>query len=420
MRTKTKKMLAVCLCGALAFGSLCGCGNANEKNKVVFSEEESKQIQNENVKEIADFSYDSLRAVEELEDGSVVYSPLGFYLGMALLEEGSAGATNQELSDLLGTMESEEREKTAAWFLQTLEADLKETTTDLNFADSIWCDEGLVVDKEYLKRVQQYYRALVVKQDMEETQGLKRVNKWVSKATEEHITNVLEELPKDTKMMMIQAADLDALWKNPFRKAMTEAQPFYKEDHSATELPFMQESVPDASYLTWEQGEGILLPYEDGKLAMTVLMPKEGISVDSMLDQMSAEQMAELLKEVKPTAVNLALPRFEVKNDLDLSEVAKAMGIRQAFDEKQADFSGIGAYEDNSKLFLNRILQSSAITVTETGLRNHEAEGEELTSTEVNPSDKIQELCFNRPFVYLVIDQDTQVPILAGVYRGEE
>lgn len=420
MRTKTKKIVAACLCGALAFGGLTGCGNANEKNKVVFSEEQTSEIKDQNLKEVADFSYRSLRALTEQEAGSVVYSPVGLYLGISLLEEGSVGKANQELSKMLGAMSSEDRQLTAAWFLQNLEANLKETTTDLNFADSIWCDEGLVVDKEYLKRVQQYYRALVVKQDMEETQGLKRVNKWISKATEEHITNILKEIPKDTKMMMIQAADLDALWKNPFRKNNTENQPFYTSNGTAAELPFMREVMSKETYLSFAEGTGIVLPFEDGNLSMTLLLPKEGSNVETLLASLSADKMGEILKGGAPAVVDLALPRFEVKNNLELTDTVKAMGLSQIFDEKNADLSGIGAYEDNTNLYVTDILHSSVISVTETGLRNHEAKDEELKSEDPKQAEEAEELCFNRPFVYLILDESNQVPILAGIYDGNK
>ena len=105
---------------------------------------------------------------------------------------------------------------------------------------------------------------------------------------------------------------------------------------------------------------------------------------------------------------------------MDLSELCKVMGLEIAFDAQNADFSGIGEAANGSNLFIGRVLQDCMLEVGEDGTKAAAATVVEVRMTSARPDPSmLVNLSFNRPFVYLVIDNETQIPLFTGIYQGE-
>lgn len=90
------------------------------------------------------------------------------------------------------------------------------------------------------------------------------------------------------------------------------------------------------------------------------------------------------------------------------------MGITDAFDRAAADFSGIGSY-GNQRLVISQVLHKTYLEVDETGTKAGAATAVELapTSSPIE-SEETRRVYLNRPFVYLVIDCQTKLPLFLG------
>lgn len=75
------------------------------------------------------------------------------------------------------------------------------------------------------------------------------------------------------------------------------------------------------------------------------------------------------------------MPKFEAEYDIEMSDIMKSLGVVRAFDEGEAEFKGIG------------------------------------TSDSGAPVDEIKEVYLVRPFIYLLMDCETDVPLFIGVMR---
>src|SRR5690606_35815437 len=85
----------------------------------------------------------------------------------------------------------------------------------------------------------------------------------------------------------------------------------------------------------------ITLPYGNGQFEMTVLLPKEGNSVNDLLDGLTAAQWADLKEHMQNQLVNIELPRFSIPAyEIKLNNILKAMGMESAF-LAGADFSNL-------------------------------------------------------------------------------
>lgn len=415
---KTRKWVAACLCGALLLTGLTGCGKQPQQ-EINFVTVEDGVVQMEQTAELADWSYDLLRQMTALQQEDVLLSPVSAWLALSMTGQGAAGDTAQAFEDFFHDVTPEQQRQIAAWYLQGLEKSL-DGTTQIKLANSVWCDDEITINTEFIQQLQAYYRALVMQQDLQEEDAVKRVNGWIEKATDGQIPHILQEIDADAVMLLVNGLSLDAAWQQPFESTDTYTEPFYTATGVEQRMEFLHQRYAQADYLQWETGQGIVLPYTDGRLALVALLPAESSSCDAVVQQLSADWMQQLLAQKLPQrSVQLALPKFTMESELNLNEVCQAMGLAVAFDGEQADFSKLGTSEKGN-IAIGRVLQNCRLTVAEEGTQAAAATVVEMRSEGAleSPADEVV-LTLNRPFVYLIFDQEAQLPLFLGIYQGQ-
>lgn len=83
---------------------------------------------------------------------------------------------------------------------------------------------GVTVIKDYESNLREYYNSTVDELDFENGESLARsiINRWVSKQTRGQIPKLLEQpLPSYTKLLLVNALALKAMWKNSFDPQVT-------------------------------------------------------------------------------------------------------------------------------------------------------------------------------------------------------
>lgn len=416
MRMK-ERLAAGCLCVVLLLG-LPGCSQQSApQQEINFVTVEDGSIQREQMMQLADFSYVLLQQTARLQDNNLLVSPLSAWLALSMTGQGAAGDTAQAFQSFFQDSDQQQQRLLAAWVMQKV--GLEQGTARLKLANSIWYDDEISVCDDFLQTVQQYYQAQVKMVDLQDAGAVQAVNAWIANATEQRILHMLEEIDDDAVLLLINALTLDAQWQSPFDSTNTYEQPFYCADGTEKRLSFMHQQYEHGIYLQWQQGAGIVLPYDDSNLVLVALLPTEVSNYRQLLEQLSADWVEQLLSSGEACVVQLALPRFEMNSVLQLNDVCKAMGLGIAFDEQWADFSNMGS-SPNGNVFIGRVLQNCQLRLDELGTQAAAATVVELKRESiVEVSENVVELQFDRPFVYLVLDRESQFPLFAGVYQGE-
>ena len=103
-----------------------------------------------------------------------------------------------------------------------------------------------------------------------------------------------------------------------------------------------------------------------------------------------------------------------------MSKILKTMGITDAFDGARADFSGIGSSTEGN-LYISRILHKAFIAVDEKGTKAGAATvvAVEATSALIDPVE-IKTVYLDRPFLYMLIDCETNLPVFIGTVMDIE
>lgn len=416
MKKRLIKLIALVMCAAMLTGCAASGGVKNLTDGVNAADVTLPEVTDYTM--IGDLGAGLMRYAAAQDAENPVLSPLSAYLCLAMLMPGANENTKAEFEKILG----------ADWdYVSALAADiaaqLEKTggSTKLDLANSIWTDDDkAVIEEEWLKTVKAYFGPDIYSADLPSDGALKAINKWVNDKTNGMIPKLHDEnYDKDTIMVLLNALYMKAEWAHKFDAESTYDREFTKADGSAVTVPFMNMYEAYESYIKTEDAEGIMLPYDDGRLAFIALKPDSG-DARGYAASLTGAKLKELIAAAKAdTFVTVNMPKFSTGYSVYLTDALKAMGMTDAFDPFLADLSGAGRGVDGP-LYISYVFQRVKVDVDEEGT---EAAAVTEIATEEScalPAEEPIVLTFDKPFVYAIVDTETGVPLFAGVMENPE
>ena len=240
---------------------------------------------------------------------------------------------------------------------------------------------------------------------------LKKINKWVEKNTDGMIEEILNEIPDDVVMYLINALAFEAEWEEIYKTIQIRDGKFALANGIQQDVEYMYSE--ENLYLEDEKATGFVKYYKDKKYAFAALLPNEGVSVSEYVADMSGGSLKELLDNPQEVQVNASIPKFDVEYDVLLNDILKVMGMKDVFNGSKADLSGIGTHTTGN-LFVSRVIHKTHMQVDEKGTKAGAVTVVEvkLESAMEMPESKMVRL--DRPFIYMIIDCETNQPIFMG------
>ncbi len=354
----------------------------------------------------ADFG---LRLFKKCADGvneNVLVSPLSVLSALSMTANGAKGETLAQMERTLGMSRDELNE-----FYRNYAALLPSGNKyKLDQANSIWfkSDAGFAVNGDFLQTNADYFGAEIYKAAFDEG-TLKDINNWVKDKTRGMIPAILNEIPAEVKMYLINALAFDAEWEALYYKEAVRPGEFTLEDGTQRSVEFMYSG--EAEYLKGEGFTGFKKYYKDRKYAFAALLPDEGTTVGELIASLDPAELMRALSEPEYCEVDAAIPKFESSYSDELSEALNAMGMTDVFDPSAADFGALGSSADGN-IFISRVLHKTYISVDEKGTKAAAVTAVEMP-TECEPAE-IRTVHLDRPFVYMLIDCETNLPFFIG------
>lgn len=362
-----------------------------------------------------DFSLDLLRAsVSEKPDENVLVSPLSTLSALALAENGADGKTLSQMEQVTGMDVDELTDMLQA------QAQLGEKDQGpLSLANSIWLrdTDGLSVKDTFLDDCGGRLGAQVFSAPFDGS-TVSDVNAWVGDKTHGMIPSMISEIPDQAQLLLINALAFEGAWEEPFDSESIEPDVFTCEGGTEQDVEMMRST--ESTFLENDLATGFAKPYEDYGYAFVGLLPKEGVSVGELVGSLDGAMLRELLTPVYGTRAEIGLPRFTATYESDLSGALAGLGMADAFDPERADFSRVGSSEAGP-LYIGEVLHKTYVDVNEEGTRAAAATVVALESGSSAPGGptETREVILDRPFVYLIVDQLTGMPVFAGTFMGE-
>jgi len=341
---------------------------------------------------------------------NTLISPLSVLYALSMTANGADGQTLAQMEEALG-MDSEDLNCYMLTYMDLLPI---AEEYKMHLANSVWFkdDPNFVVEQDFLQTNADYYGASIYKATFDE--GTKKdINNWVKEHTDGMIPEILDVIPEEAIMYLVNALAFEAQWDHIYEKTQVRGGFFTKEDGTQQDVQMMHSE--EHRYLEDDLATGFIKYYEDRRYAFVALLPNEGITVEQYVTSLSGNDLLDMLADPEDIMVITTIPIFETEYDIEMSEVLKEMGITDAFDWHVADFSKLGTYQaDGMNIFINRVLHRTFISVAEQGTKAGAATAVEMAAGGAMEMPEYKVVQLDRPFVYMLIDCETNLPFFIG------
>lgn len=337
-------------------------------------------------------------------DENTFLSPFSLLNSLAMTENGASGDTLLQMESAIGiplpSLNS---------FMYTYTNKLYTENNVLSFANSLWMSEGqeFKANRDFLKCCADWYDADIYQTEFDDA-ALDAMNAWVSENTGGTVNELITQFRQPEGLILLSTVLFDAQWETPFSEGSNQEGIFTREDGTEDSATFMR-STEDL-YFENDNCTGFLKLYRADGYAFAVLLPREGITVEELLNTTDGKALSALIVSASSTTVHISMPKFSAQDSTDMISSLMELGITDAFRGGIADLSGIGS----GHLYITDIFQDTFITVDEIGTRAVAASAiaEFPASARETLEEKWVEL--DRPFVYMILDRNTGTPIFLG------
>jgi serpin B len=332
------------------------------------------------------------------EKGNLVYSPVSVEGVVRMLAIGATSGTRDEMLKMISregatndSLENEQRD--LAKQLRTAKG------VDLTIADSIWTARGWSVKRDFAKSMKGLGASAEEVDFLAD--GADRINQWAAKQTHGRIDRIVEpsSFDKLTRLVVADAVYFKGKWLHRFSEKSTRETPFHVTPEKTVNAQIMWNSASDYGYRAADDYEVLTLPYIGGRIAMTVLLPKDATGMARVQKQIAEDGWDAMIGQTAAQEVVVGLPRFEMSASLDLNEPLQKLGMRTAF-VRGDRFTGIA----DEMLYLSEVKQKAWIKVDEEGTEAAAATIGIIRGAVARPTKR---MLIDRPFLFVVRDGST-------------
>lgn len=334
---------------------------------------------------------------------TTLVSPLSVLTALALVQNGAQGDTLAQLEQALGGLDRD----TLNAYMRAY-CDFLTESEELKIANSVWTDSSAEAKRAFLQKAVDSYSAQLFSAPLSDPKTVESINSWVKKNTDGMIPKIIEKADRYAVMMLVNAIAFDAKWETPYKRSDIEKLEFTSYSGSKKKTDFMCST--ENVYLKDGGTVGFMKPYKNGRFAFAALLPDENTGIDDYVASLSGDKLMKIFSSAKRgNEVNVKMPKFRAEYSAQLIDTLKKMGVKDAFDSKTADFSSL---IENRDAYIATVVHKTFIEVDENGTR---AAASTLVGADTMSLMEPYSVFLNRPFVYMIVDTETNLPLFIGV-----
>lgn len=349
---------------------------------------------------VADWSVSLFREGFTGQDNYLI-SPLSVLMALSMTANGAGGETLAQMENVWGIGLDDLNQNLHA------QSNLLQSG-DLHLANSIWLNQQIQMEvlPDFLKVNRDYYQAEVREEKFNrQTVGL--LNDWVNLHTQGMIQKIVDELAPDAVMYLVNVIAFDAQWEETYGEQQLREEIFegLREKGKAI-LMKSDENI----YLNIDGAVGFIKPYAENKFSFVGILPD---NLSEFIAEMDGGTLVKLLNSAKKAKVDAYLPQFTYDNSFDMTDLLCNMGMKDAFDAGRANFSKMARMQGNN-IYIDEVLHKTFIAVDELGTKAAAVTSVGMRVTSVVIDEERYEVKLNRPFIYLIVSNETNWPVFMG------
>ena len=431
-----KRTLALLLVCALGLGLLAGCSTGTDESlgpgcdgfpaappSQPWSNAEKLSVSpkgSEAVNEaLASFGLKLLQKTREADKQSPLVSPLSVALALSMTANGADGNTLAQFQEVLGGgVDLEELNAACAQYLSDYQGLLG--SSQCRIANSLWKDHSGGIYEDFVSKCRGYYSAQVYEAELSEPRIVDDLNGWVSDKTNKMIPQIIDQpFPEETACLLVNALYLKNSWLSEFDPLSTHTMDFHHAGGPDSQVEYLRKFDTQLSYLNGKGAQGVVLPYDDGRLAFVAILPDlypDSPDLGQWLNNLEGNSLSQLIINREDALfLSFAMPKFSAEWKGNLEDILPLLGLEDAFVPGTADFSSLG--DSPEGYYISQVIHATKIEVNEKGTEAAAATVVAAESGAAAPPQEGITLILDRPFLYGIVDLYTGVPLFLGTYE---
>jgi len=404
-----------------------------------------------------------MQARQMNDDRNTVVSPVGVQLALAAVNQGARGNTKRQINQLLDYGMPKNQNQNAYSALARVLKGQNSPDASSGKNVQIKTTTGVILGREtaqekFLNAIKKCFDGEVKRCDFrnQPQQCRQQINDWISSKTGQKSHPILSEqvMAKITRMIAVSTMQVKTNWGKQFRKSLktTQGQFFALGDQQPTTVKMLQ-AEGEFNYFEDSDLKMLGVQTQEKQLTTYIVLPKRRHGLNQVEKQrlQYGKQLQQLMEECDSSKQSLKvhLPYFQVAHQMDVKDTLRKMGIEDAFEGDQADFTGIqeehhdeqllkygkrqtGGLEDidveraarqhkqqQDHLHLNKILQQASIQIGEQGIdaasdhTQHSGKQKQTGRDEDEPREQ-HEFVADHAFVFMVKHNPSNQVLLIG------
>lgn len=345
-----------------------------------------------------DFTLKFIKNVNKNKLENYLVSPYSVEVALNMLKKGASGNTLEELNKVLS------------------KRNLKISNDNVKIANGIFIKDKYknTIKDSFTNNLKTSFNAEIL---YDEFTTPNVINNWVNNKTNGMINKILDDISPDFVLGLANAIAIDAKWESVFECISTTSETFNKVDGKKINVQMMHKTYQSGIKYLDGDTKGVVIPYQEN-LEFIGLLPDK--SVQEYISSLSKEKLDNILNSFKDISskerILLSLPRFSYSYDLkDFKDILVDMGIKDAFDSSNANFSNIISPEIE-ELYVSEAIHKTYIDLNEKGTKAAAVTYFGLDKNSASSTNKYKDIKieFNKPFIYMIRDTSSKEILFFG------
>ena len=346
-------------------------------------------------------------------DGNVMISPASIMMALDMVAAGAKEDSLRQLTDLFAVGQGPLSQQAYAASLMDKINNAKDV--DFSCANAVWNNSlllGDMVNTEYVDYIRETFLAEYTVTDFN-NKTCDEINGWIYDHTDKKIKNMIEDLDRDTVMVLVNAITFDGKWEEPYEKDNVKDGDFTAANGKVQKATFLN----DTSYIYFEtdKATGFTKNYKGGEYAFLAILPKDAsVSANEFAKSFTSKDYEDFISSrTTEYTVYSKMPEFKSDFKLLMNDTIKNLGAEDIFEPGKADFSGISGAKGD--IYVSMVLHQTHIEVDAQGTKASAATVVSMTKNAVEGdfSNDRYVIC-DRPYVYAIVDTKTMAPVFVG------
>lgn len=359
----------------------------------------SEAVLKESLMEFSFKLYSLFRDSNPLQN--LLYSPLSITGALAHLLLGARNKTRTDLEDALNL----------PLMFPCVHLELKKLkellSSSLLMASQIFYNTKFNLSQSFSEQSAEFYDSVPVKLQDNSQENAHMINSWVANKTRNKITQLVESVPEQAQLMILNAVSFSGMWTVKFSEKSTKGH-FTKLNGDMVMVPVLQNDKFFGSVVYVPELKAQVMRFGlTGNNSLYILLPQSHRAADlqqveARLTVAAVRHMVDQVRSATTQRVEVTLPQIKLNAEQDMSGLMKKIGLFSLFEG--ANLCGLSA---EGPLTLDEAKHKAFLALTEEGV-------EAAAVTALGFSRSLLSFSAMRPFVLLLWSDSAQLPLFVG------